>query len=42
VPNNVAELVLSAVRQQLGFILEKRKAPLEITIVDHAEKPGDN
>ena len=42
VPNNVAELVLSAVRRQLGLILEKRKAPLEITIIDHAEKPGDN
>jgi uncharacterized protein (TIGR03435 family) len=41
-PNNVSELVLAAVREQLGFILEKRKAPLEITIVDHAEKPGDN
>jgi uncharacterized protein (TIGR03435 family) len=41
-PANFAELVLTAVREQLGFTLEKRKAPLEITIVDRAEKPGDN
>jgi hypothetical protein len=42
VPNNVAELVLTAVQEQLGLKLEKRKAPLEITVVDHAEKPSDN
>src|SRR5580704_13368489 len=37
-----ADLVLRAVQEQLGFKLEKRKAPLEITIIDHAEKPTPN
>jgi uncharacterized protein (TIGR03435 family) len=33
------DLVLTAVREQLGFKLEKRKAPLEIMVIDHAERP---
>lgn len=39
---NFAEAFLSAVRNQLGFRIEKQKAPLEITVVDHAEKPTAN
>jgi uncharacterized protein (TIGR03435 family) len=35
-------LVVTALREQLGLKLEKRKAPLVITIVDHAEDPIDN
>ncbi len=37
-----SELVLTAVQEQLGFKLEKKKAPLEFTIIDHAEKPTEN
>jgi uncharacterized protein (TIGR03435 family) len=41
-PNSKYEdLVITAV-EELGFKLEKRKMPLEITIIDHAEKPDAN
>jgi hypothetical protein len=36
------DLVLTAVREQLGFKLEKQKVPLEFTIIDHAEQPSEN
>ena len=36
------ELVISAVQQQLGFKFEKKKAPVEFTIIDRAEKPSEN
>lgn len=39
-PNNKYEdLIVTAVEEQLGFRLETRKTPLEILIIDHAEKP---
>jgi uncharacterized protein (TIGR03435 family) len=40
--NNFGDLVVTALSEQLGFNLEKRKAALEITVIDHAEKPTDN
>jgi uncharacterized protein (TIGR03435 family) len=40
--DNFPDLVLAAVREQLGLRLEKRKAPLDITVVDRAEKPTEN
>jgi uncharacterized protein (TIGR03435 family) len=40
--DSYADLVLRAVQEQLGFKLEKRKAPLEITMIDRAEKPSAN
>jgi uncharacterized protein (TIGR03435 family) len=40
--DSYADLVLRAVQEQLGFRLEKRKAPLEITVIDHAERPTAN
>jgi len=40
--NNFGDLVVTAVRDQLGFNLEKRKGSLEITVIDHAEKPTEN
>jgi uncharacterized protein (TIGR03435 family) len=36
-----ADLFLRAV-EQLGFKLDKRKAPLAITVIDHAERPSEN
>jgi uncharacterized protein (TIGR03435 family) len=36
------DLIITAVREQLGFRLEKQRASLEITIIDHAERPGEN
>jgi uncharacterized protein (TIGR03435 family) len=41
-PDSWPDLVLTAVREQLGFKLEKQKASLEITVIDHAEEPTDN
>jgi uncharacterized protein (TIGR03435 family) len=38
----LGERVIAAVREQLGLRLEKQKAPLEITIIDHAERPAEN
>ena len=40
--DNYPDLILTAVRQQLGLRLEKRKAPLDITVIDHAERPTEN
>jgi uncharacterized protein (TIGR03435 family) len=37
-----ADLALAAVKEQLGFKVERRKEPLEITIIDHAEMPTEN
>jgi uncharacterized protein (TIGR03435 family) len=34
-----ADLFVTALQEQLGFKLEKRKAPLEITVIDHASRP---
>ncbi len=36
------ERVIAAVREQLGLKLEKQKAPLEITVIDHGERPAGN
>jgi len=38
----IAEMVISAVREQLGFKLEMQKAPLDIMVVDGAERPSAN
>lgn len=32
----------TALEQQLGLHLESRKVPMEILVIDHAEKPTDN
>jgi uncharacterized protein (TIGR03435 family) len=41
-PDLWPDLVLAAVQEQLGFKLEKRKAPLEITVIDRVDRPTDN
>jgi uncharacterized protein (TIGR03435 family) len=38
----MASAVRSAVEEQLGLKMERRKAPLEVTVIDRAEKPGEN
>lgn len=37
-----ADLFETALREQLGLRLEKRKAPLEIMVIDHASRPTQN
>jgi uncharacterized protein (TIGR03435 family) len=34
--------VFTAVQEQLGLRLEPQKAPVEILVIDHAEKPSEN
>jgi uncharacterized protein (TIGR03435 family) len=34
--------VFSAFQEQLGLKLEPTKAPVQVLIIDHAEKPSDN
>lgn len=39
---NFGDAVIAAMEEQLGLRLEKQKAPLEFTIIDHAERPTEN
>jgi uncharacterized protein (TIGR03435 family) len=39
---NYADLFEAALREELGFKLERRKAPLEITVIDSASRPTEN
>jgi uncharacterized protein (TIGR03435 family) len=43
IPGETAvDRLIRAVREQLGFKLERQKAPVEITTIDHAERPSEN
>jgi uncharacterized protein (TIGR03435 family) len=40
---DIADIVATAIREQLGLKVERRKAPIEILVVDHAERvPTEN
>jgi uncharacterized protein (TIGR03435 family) len=40
---DMTAIVMSALREQLGLSLESRKEPVEILVIDHAEKkPSEN
>ena len=34
--------LMTAIREQLGLQLESKRAPVQVLIVDHAEKPSEN
>jgi uncharacterized protein (TIGR03435 family) len=34
--------LITALREQLGLKLEYRKAPVEVFVIDHVERPTDN
>ena len=41
-PDNAAPTLFTALQQQLGLKLEPTKAPVDILVIDHAEKPSAN
>jgi uncharacterized protein (TIGR03435 family) len=41
-PPNEAPPLYTALQEQLGLKLSATKAPAEVYIVDHVEKPGGN
>ena len=34
--------MFDAFRDQLGLKLERRRAPVEVLVIDHVERPADN
>jgi uncharacterized protein (TIGR03435 family) len=41
-PDSDAASIFTAIQEQLGLRLEPQKAPVEILVIDHAEKPSAN
>ena len=41
-PDTSGPTVFEAVRQQLGLALKAQKGPVEVIVIDHAEKPSGN
>jgi uncharacterized protein (TIGR03435 family) len=34
--------IFSAIQEQLGLKLESTKAPVDVLVIDHVEKPSEN
>jgi uncharacterized protein (TIGR03435 family) len=34
--------LFTVLQEQLGFMLEPQKGPVEVLVIDHADKPSEN
>ena len=41
-PDSSAPSVFTAVQEQLGLKLDSRKAPMDVLVIDHVERPSEN